>query len=282
MSGTMLRRDTNFYYAFLVLPPEKRCAIVAVWDFFRAVDDAVDEAGDADTPEARAEVRERIALWRRELAACYEGGPPATPQGVALAPFVQRFALPREQFAAVIDGVEMDVGRRRWRTFADLREYCQRVASAVGLVCIEVFGYEDPACRQYATNLGIALQLTNILRDIGKDYRLGRLYLPQEDFLRFGVSEKDVEHGRMTDGMRALLAFEISRAREYYKAAEQALPTVDIPRMAAARAMGAIYHALLTRIERQPHAVFGEPIRLPRWQKAAVALKAWVSAEMGL
>jgi 15-cis-phytoene synthase len=280
--GHMARRDTNFYYAFLALPASRRHAIMAAWDFFRAVDDSVDEAGAADSPEALVAARERVAIWRRELAACYEGGPLETPQAAALVAHIRRFHLPREAFAAVIDGVEMDLTQREWATFEDLRQYCLRVASAVGLVCIEIFGYTNPVCRQYAIDLGIALQLTNILRDIGKDLRGGRLYIPQEDLNRFGVTRRDFEAGVITDKVRALLEFQARRAHAFFEKADAELPLVDAPGFVSARIMGAIYWKLLRRIERSGYAVLGTPIRIPRWQKVVIAVETWVSTEMGL
>src|SRR5690606_772853 len=180
-----MARDTNFYYSFLVLPAEKRSAIIKVWDFCRAVDDAVDEAGIEDVPR-------EVAMWRREVAACFDGGTPSTPQGRALQPLVRRFNLPRPAFDALIEGVEMDVGSRRYETFEELYEYCVRVASAVGLMCLEIFGYEDPRAKQYATELGVALQLTNILRDVPEDLARGRVYIPQEDLRRSGCTEDDL------------------------------------------------------------------------------------------
>jgi len=159
-----LARDTNFYYSFLVLPAEKRRAIIAVWDFCRAVDDAADEP-------VSGEPAVELAMWRREVAAWYEGGIPETSQGRTLAPLVHQFRLPRQAFEAIIEGVEMDVGDRRYETFDELYQYCIRVASAVGLVCLEIFGYRDPGARQYATDLGVALQLTNILRDVAEDLK---------------------------------------------------------------------------------------------------------------
>ena len=143
-----MSRDTNFYYSFLVLPAEKRAAIVAVWDFCRAVDDAVDEA------VAGASAESEIGRWRREVAACFDGGSPETPQGRAIAPLVRRFNLPRSAFDALVDGVEMDLGSRRYETFDELYEYCTRVASSVGLMCVEIFGYSDPRARQYASRTG--------------------------------------------------------------------------------------------------------------------------------
>jgi phytoene synthase len=253
-----------------------------VWDFFRAVDDAVDEAGAGDSEAARAEATAHVAAWRRELAACYGEGTPATPQGRALVPHVSRFGLPRQAFADVIDGVEMDVTRRTWATFEDLRQYCLRVASAVGLVCIEIFGYRDVSCRQYAVDLGIALQLTNILRDLGKDLRAGRLYLPLEDLARFGVTEEQLRLGQDGPGVRALLAYQAGRAHEYFDRAAAELPRGDARNLVAARIMGAIYQALLHRLERSGFAVFGEPLRLSRRRKAAIALRIWTGSLLGL
>ena len=179
-----MARDTNFYYSFLVLPPDKRRAIVAVWDFCRAVDDAVDEAGTGEP------ARLQVTRWRTELANIFDGTPPLTPQGQRLAPLVGQFNLPRTAFEALIEGVEMDLDSRRYETFAELYEYCIRVASAIGLICLEIFGYKDSRSRQYATDLGVALQLTNILRDVPEDLSRGRVYIPQEDLRAHGVPKK--------------------------------------------------------------------------------------------
>jgi phytoene/squalene synthetase len=178
-------RDTSFYYAFLMLPPAKRNAIVAVWDFCRAVDDAVDEAGaEGQWPldaAARQHAEQELALWRSELARCFEPAAPEpqTRQGRALRPLVAEFRLPRQPFEDLIDGVAMDLAIDRYETIDELLEYCRRVASAVGLVCIEIFGCRDAGARDYAINLGLALQLTNIVRDVGVDLARGRVYLPQ-------------------------------------------------------------------------------------------------------
>jgi 15-cis-phytoene synthase len=287
MSG----RDTSFYYSFLVLPSEKRRAIVAVWDFCRAVDDAVDEApatsgatdrgAEAPRHEDPGSARAELARWRRELAACYGQGEPQTAQGANLRPFVHRFSLPREAFEAVIDGVAMDLDRSRYQTFDDLREYCVRVASAVGLLCIEIFGYRDPRTRDYACDLGIALQLTNIVRDVGADLARGRIYLPLEDLARHGCTEEDLRAGVVSDQVRSLLAFECRRAGEFYEKAERELPRVDRRRMVAARIMAGIYHAILERIERSGYEVFGEKIRVPRPRRAVIAATLWARALCG-
>ena len=270
-----MARDTNFYYSFLVLPPEKRRAIVAVWDFCRAVDDAVDEvaAGDA--------ARE-AAHWRAELAACY-GGTPSTPQGIALVPFIHRFDLPRAPFEALIEGVQMDVGSRRYESFEDLYEYCIRVASSVGIVCLRIFGCRDDRSRQYAIDLGVALQLTNILRDVPGDLARGRVYLPQADLARHAVSEADLRAessqagaGVRSPAVRALLAEQGARARDYYRRAAAALPPGEARRAVAAEIMGAIYKAILGRIERRGYDVFSEVVRIPRPRRALIAAVTWL------
>ncbi len=276
-----MARDTNFYYSFLVLPAEKRRAIIAVWDFCRAVDDAVDEAeGEGTAREAAA--RREIARWRRELAAVFGESTPVTRQGVALGPFVERFSLPREPFEALIEGVEMDLGDRRYDTFADLYEYCIRVASAVGLICVSIFGYSDPLARQYAIELGVALQLTNILRDVPVDLAQGRVYIPQEDLRAHGCTEQDLRQemvqagaGVRSPAVKALLRQQGQRARDYYARAARSLPRRDVRRLVAAEIMGAIYRAILNRIEREDYDVFSRVVRVPRPRRAAIAAATW-------
>jgi len=268
-------RDTSFYYSFLVLPADKRRAIIAVWDFCRAVDDAVDEA-PAGTGDAR------IAEWREELARCFENGAPQTPQGRALQPLIAAYGLPRSAFDALIEGVEMDLRMSRYATFAELYEYCIRVASAVGLMCVEIFGCKDPASRQYAIELGVALQLTNILRDVAGDLERGRVYIPLEDFARYNCHEGDLGaeaihagHGVRSPAVRQLLAFQAQRAREYYRRADAVLPAADARRLVAARIMGAIYRGILVRIEAADYDVFSGVIRVPRPRRALIAAATW-------
>jgi phytoene synthase len=275
-----LSRNTNFYYSFLVLPPDKRRAIVAVWDFCRAVDDAVDEPGTA-TPERE------VARWRAEVAACFEGRDPETVQGRALVPFIPTFNLPRASFEAIIEGVEMDLGDRRYETFGELYEYCIRVASAVGLICLEIFGYRDPRARQYAIDLGVALQLTNILRDVPEDLRRGRIYIPQEDLRRHGVTDAELRaevENRAGAGrsakVRALLREQALRAREYYRRAAQELPRSDARRLAAAEIMGAVYRAILDRIEQRDYDVFSSVVRIPRPRRALIAARTFLAASL--
>jgi phytoene synthase len=276
-----LARDTNFYYSFLVLPAAKRRAIIAVWDFCRAVDDAVDEApAGAESREAAA--RERIAWWRCELARCFDGEAPESPQGQRLVPFIAQFDLPRAPFDALIEGVEMDLGTRRYETFAELYEYCIRVASAVGLICLNIFGARDPGARQYAIDLGVALQLTNILRDIPVDMAQGRLYVPLDDLRAYGCTEADLlaekagaGQGVRSAAVQALLRHQAERARDYYRRAARALPRGDRRSLAAAEIMGAIYRALLSRIERSGYDVFSRVVRIPRPRRAVIAAATW-------
>jgi 15-cis-phytoene synthase len=240
------------------------------------VDDAVDEAGAEN-------VESQVAAWRREVADCFDGATPATPQGRALQPVIANFPLPRHAFDALVDGVAMDVGSRRYATFADLYEYCIRVASAVGLMCVEIFGYEDPRARQYANDLGVALQLTNILRDVPEDHRRGRVYIPQEDLHRFGCTEADLAReaadagrGVQSPAVRELLRHQAARARAYYARAAAALPSIDARRLVAAEIMSAIYFAILTKIERRGYDVFSEVVRIPRPRRALIASRTWL------
>ena len=286
-----MSRDTSFYYSFLVLPTRKRRAIIAVWDFCRAVDDAVDEAEAEAAGAGLGGAAAQLALWRAELAACYAGkaeagssgsdrgdsggGGPKTTQGQTLQPYIREFNLPRAPFEDLIDGVAMDLEHARYPTFEALAEYCRRVASTVGLICIEIFGYRDPASRAYAVNLGMALQLTNIIRDVAADMRQGRLYLPVEDLVRFGVTEEALRQGKVTPPVRELLRFECQQARKYYDRAAADMPQVDARSLVAAEIMGGIYFGILRRIERAGYDVFSRRIRVPRPHRALIALRIW-------
>jgi len=276
-----MSRDTSFYYSFLVLPPRKRSAIIAVWDFCRAVDDAVDEVAGGQTAEASARAASELQHWRSELAAVYEGAP-RTRQGVALQPVVAEFGLPRARFEELIDGVEMDLAHVRYATVDELLEYCRRVASAVGLICLEIFGYRNPGARAYAENLGLALQLTNIIRDVGADLERGRIYLPTEDLDRFGVRDENLRAGQVTPPVKQLLRFECERARSYYSRASSQLPPEDARSLVAAEIMGAIYYGILQRIERNGYDVFSVRIRVPRPHRAVIALRLWMKALLGI
>ncbi len=282
-----MSRDTSFYYSFIMLPPRKRQAIIAVWDFCRAVDDAVDEVVPEEewqgglTAEAAARARASLASWRVELDAVY-AGTPTTLQGLSLQPMAREFGLPRAQFELLIDGVEMDLARTTYATFDELVEYCRRVASTVGLVCVEIFGYRDPRVRDYAVSLGLALQLTNIVRDVAADLRMGRVYLPADEMARFGVVVDDLRRGVVTEPVRALLRYQCQRAREYYRRAASQLPPADARSLVAAEIMGGIYFGILERIERADYDVFSQRIRVPRQQRAVLALQIWLRTLVGL
>jgi 15-cis-phytoene synthase len=270
-------RNTSFYYSFLVLPSRQRKAILAIWDFCRAVDDAVDESGAEG--EGAPGPRDAVQFWRAELDRCYGDTQPATPEGRRLQPFVRAFDLPRDAFEDVIDGVAMDLDTRRYETFGDLVDYCRRVASAVGMICIRVFGCRTERAREYAFNLGVALQLTNILRDIKDDLARGRLYLPLRDLDACGCPVEALGAGRITEPVRRLVEFECGRAREFYARAERALPPEERRQLLAAEIMRKVYFETLKRIERRGYDVFAAPVRVPRPSQALIALRHWAGAQ---
>jgi phytoene synthase len=270
-----MARKTSFYYAFLVLPSEQRRAIIAVWDFCRAVDDSVDESG-VTAARGLPIGRDGIRFWRAELERCYQGVPPSTEEGRGLQPFIALYDLPREPFDDVIDGVAMDLDTSRYQTFEELFEYCRRVASAVGLICIRIWGCRSERARDYALNLGVALQLTNILRDVKTDLEHGRVYLPLEDLASSGCTVEDLSSGVVTEPVRRLIAFECRRAREFYQRASEAIPPEDRRRLVAAEIMRAVYFETLRRIERSGHDIFTARARVPRPRQALIALNQWL------
>ena len=265
---------SNFFFAFLTLPRPQREAIYAVYAFCRIVDDAVDLGQD------RAAQRGELARWREEIRRVYEGTP-EHPAAERLQEAVKLFPIPRSALLEIIAGVEMDLGRSTYETFEDLYPYCYRVASAVGLCCIEIFGYADTRARQYAVDLGVALQLTNIMRDVQPDARAGRVYLPQEDLERFGVTSDDLAVGRYTPEFLRLMEYEAARAHACYERAWAALPRSDEHRLFAAEIMGRTYFALLETIERRRFQVFGVRVSVPTSRKLGIALRCWVQSRWG-
>ena len=262
---------TSFYYAFRVLPRAKRRAIYALYSFCRTADDCVDEPG--------GEGEAGLARWLEEVYRCYQGRP-ATPLGRDLAEALFQFPIPRACFEEIAAGCRMDLRVSRYATFADLRVYCERVASAVGLATIEIFGYESPETRRYAIELGVALQLTNILRDVGSDAGRGRLYLPREDLVRFGVDENVLLAAAVRDPAPApealpMLRFQAERAREHYRAARALLPAEDRSAMAPAEIMAAVYARLLEQVEARGFP-FRPRVTLSRAQRAWIALSTFV------
>jgi phytoene synthase len=257
---------TSFYYAFRILPAEKRQAIYALYSFCRTVDDCVDEAGG----EGEAGLRR----WLDEVRRCYAGAP-STELGRELAAAVARFPIPRSCFEEIVAGCRMDLTVRRYATYPDLRVYCERVASAVGLASIEIFGYEDPATREYAVELGLALQLTNILRDVGADAAGDRLYIPLEDLARFGADQNQIlaaaAGGPRPPAVASVLAFEAERARGHYARARALLPARDRRSLLAAQIMGAVYRAILDEVVRRDFPLTGPRVRLTPLRKAWIA-----------
>jgi len=264
------RAHSNFYWGFRLLTHERRRALSAVYAFCRAADDMADEPGAVRDPAAL------LARWRAELDAAYRGTP-RHPIGIALADTVDRFHIAREHFEAVIAGVEMDLEHDRYEAWEDdLARYCYGVAGAVGLIAIEIFGYRHPSAREYAVSLGLAFQLTNILRDVAEDAQRGRIYLPRADLRRFECSEDDVLAGRCTEAFRRVMAFECARAGEFYGRARFSLAEEDRHSLAPAEAMRLIYEQLLRRVMFRRYDVFGPRVRLTRPEKAGLAVAAWV------
>ena len=268
------RSSSNFYYAFRLLSPERRDALFAVYAFCRFVDDIADDAGRRDPASL-------LARWRDELGRVYDGTP-THPISCALADAVQRFPLAQQHFLDLIRGVEMDLTQRRYATFDALYDYCYLVASTVGLLCIEIFGHQHASARDYAVDLGIAFQLTNILRDVMEDGRRGRIYLPLEDLRRFDCTEAELLSSHYSPRLGALMAFECGRARAYYLRARGALAPEDRSSLAAAEAMRLIYERLLDRIEARHFDVFGPKVTLPRYQKLTLALAAWGRSQLAV
>jgi phytoene synthase len=267
------RSSSNFYYAFMLLPAERRRALHAVYAFCRFIDDIADDESTTDAASL-------LVRWREELDRVYGGGAPTRALSRALADSARQFNIPRKYFEEIIAGVEMDLTRRRYANFEDLRLYCYRVASAVGLICIEVFGYTNPAARIYAEQLGIAFQLTNILRDVKEDAARGRIYLPLDDLARCGVSEDEILRGVYSARFVGLMQFEAARAQDFYHQAEAALPAEDRSSLLTAEAMRLIYGALLQRIVRSNYRVLDRRHSLPAPLKLYLVGRAWASGRL--
>ncbi len=262
---------SSFYYSFRLLPPGRRRAITALYAFCREVDDVVDEVADPGV------ARMKLAWWRQEIAAAFDGVP-QHPVARALQPVVARFGLAAEHFQTVIDGMAQDLDQSRYLDFADLERYCHKVAGVVGLASAEIFGYENDATLGYARDLGIAFQLTNIVRDVGEDARRGRIYLPQDELARFGVAPSSLVRRDALPQFRALMAFQVERAKAWYERALAQLPEEDRKAQRAGLAMAAIYRALLDEIARDGYRVLEGRIALTPLRKLWIAWKAARSA----
>jgi phytoene synthase len=262
---------SSFYYSFLFLPPERRRAITALYAFCREVDDVVDETSD---PQLAAT---KLAWWRLEVANLF-AEKPQHPVTKALSACKNEFAITAERLNEIIDGMEMDLTQTRYLDWPGLERYCYRVASVVGLLAAGIFGYRDARTLEYARNLGIAFQLTNIIRDVGEDARKNRIYLPMDDLKKFGVPASDILNAKETEDFRKLLAFEASRAKQFYEKAFQSLAPVDRRAQRPGLIMAAIYRALLEEIERDGFHVLTGKTSLTPLRKFWIAWKTWVAA----
>jgi 15-cis-phytoene synthase len=261
----------NFYYSFIVLPYERRRAMHAVYSFMRYCDDIVDEGG------ADQEKRALLEQWRGVLDTAYqEGSGQEHPILPAFRDTVKRFEIPKSYFEAVIDGAAMDLTVPRYDTFEDLYKYCYHVASAVGLVCISIFGFTDEEAKFHAESCGIAFQLTNILRDVREDAEMGRIYLPQEDLKQYSYSEDDIQKHVIDERFTELMKFEVDRASDYYDRALPLLPLIHRSSRPCLAAMIGIYRRHLEEIEHRGYDVFTERVRLPAWKKLSIAIGAFV------
>ena len=260
---------SSFYYSFLFLPPERRRAITALYAFCREVDDIADEVSDMGV------ARVKLAWWRTEVANLFAGHP-QHPVTKALAPFVATCGLDAARMNEIIDGMEMDLTHHRYPDFDSLKLYCHRVAGVVGQLSASCFGYKNPATLEYAESLGLAFQLTNIIRDVGEDARRDRIYLPQDELARFGVTSEDLLARRGGESFEKLMRFQAERARSCYDAAFAKLAPEDRPNQRAGLIMAAIYRTLLDEIERDRFAVLDRRIALTPLRKLWIAWKTWV------
>ncbi|MBI3541311.1 MAG: presqualene diphosphate synthase HpnD [Deltaproteobacteria bacterium] len=264
---------SNFYYSFFFLSPERRNGIMTLYAFSRLVDDAVDEASD------ERHAREELSKWRKRLDLCFNGfsggvvselAHPILPE---LSRTIKQFGLLKESLVDLLKGVEMDLVQKRYAAFQELETYCYHVASTVGLLCNQLFGYSEEAAREHAILLGKAFQLTNILRDVGNDARRGRIYLPQDEMLRYGVREEDILQGRRTDEAIQLFSFQAKRAEDYFQKASQALDEKKRRKILPAAIMTAFYHRILERIKEEGFPVLGKKVSLSKFEK--IRLLSW-------
>lgn len=260
---------SSFYYSFLFLPPERRRAIMALYAFCREVDDVVDECHDV------AIASTKLVWWRQEVERVADGQP-QHPVGQALKAISPSIHLPKELLLEIIDGMEMDLQQSRYLDFKGLSLYCYRVASVVGLLSAEIFGYQDRQTQKYAHDLGMAFQLTNIIRDVGEDARRGRIYIPMEELKQFNVPAADILNAKYSDNFTALMRFQYERAEKYYEQAFAQLPAIDRKSQRPGLIMAAIYRTLLDEIRREDFRVLHQRISLPPMRKLWLAAKTWI------
>jgi 15-cis-phytoene synthase len=277
-SRTITRKSaSNLALAFVLLPKERREAMSALYAFCREVDDIAD---NESTPVE--ERRAGLAAWREDIGQACGGGAPKFPVNFELQPIIAQYHLPYAHFDELIRGVEMDLDIKRYQTYEDLEQYCYRVASVVGLLSIEIFGYQDTACRDYAVHLGKALQLTNILRDVRTDAGRGRIYLPLCELERCGVAPEEILRGVWSERFEQAAQSVARQARKYYSLARQTLPATDRRSMAAAELMGSVYWRLLRKLERRRFQVFGPRLtRVGKGQKTLLIFRTWCQVVLG-
>jgi len=262
---------SSFYYSFMFLPPERRRAITALYAFCREVDDAVDEPGDPQVARAK------LQWWRDEVARLYSGHA-QHPVTRALVPAIGPFNIQQRQLGEIMDGMEMDLTQNRYPDFQSLRLYCHRVAGVVGLLAASIFGYRNPKTLEYAENLGLAFQLTNIIRDVGEDARKNRIYIPSDEMQRFGVSAADVLNAQHTENFSRLIEFQVRRVENCYSEALAALPAEDRRAQRPGLVMAAIYRTVLEEIGRDGYQVLTRRTTLTPLRKLWIAWKTWVTA----
>ena len=262
------KSGSSFYYSFMFLPADKRRAITALYAFCREVDDVVDECSDTNV------ARTTLNWWRAQVAEIY-GGKPQHPVAIALVPVVKQFNMAQEHLLEIIDGMEMDLEQHQYADFKALQLYCYRVASVVGLLAAGIFGYTDRKTLKYAHDLGIAFQLTNIIRDVGEDARRGRIYLPQDELAQFGVHAGDILNAHETAEFHKLIQFQIERAQHFYRQAFEQLPTADRKNQRTGIIMAAIYRATLDEIIASGCHVLKERVSLTPLRKLWLAYKTW-------
>ena len=250
----------NFYYSFLLLSRPQRQAMCAIYAFMRYCDDLSDAEGVADRAGD-------IARWQADLDSALAAAAPEHPVWPAFSDAVARYRIPHEYFRAMIRGVSSDLEPRQIQTFQELYDYCYHVASVVGLTIIHIFGFDDPQALQLAERCGVAFQLTNILRDVREDAEHGRVYLPAEDLVRFGVRPTELSGPALSPALRSLLEFEADRAREYYRESEPLMDMIHSESRASLKALIGIYSRLLERISDSGYEVLGERVRVPAWEK---------------
>lgn len=266
------RSGSSFASAFWMLPKPKRNALHAIYAFCRLADDI------ADDPSVAGDRAALLARWRAELDCAFRGKAEHA-VGIALSDAVERFQLPERVFLDLLAGVEFDLAEQPIESFDDLRLYCYRVASTVGLLVVRILGFENPRSLEFAEALGVAVQLTNVIRDVGDDARSGRIYLPNDELARFGVSTESLRAGEMSDALQLLLSFNAKRAASYYERAEQLLPDEDRRSLRPATAMGRIYRALLDELIDRDFPCFEQPVRLSKPRRFAIAAKVWMGMQ---